>query len=241
MWMLKQLRVLKFFFTSQVSEEVAFNINDHSFIDSIIWKPDFPWFISFPRTGSHWVRMMMELYFEKPSLVEIYYYKEAKEFTCYHRHDIELTIGGCTNVLYLYRDPVDTVYSQLKYHKEDVNDKERIRYWTEIYGKHLAKWLYEEGFTTKKTVITYEGLKKDLFNEFKKICDHFDVPFDRKKLEVVAAQVNKGTLNKRTSHDEQVVNLSYDYDNARSVFRNQYAKDIMNTIQAVHPDIKKLF
>ena len=42
-------------------------------------------------------------------------YKDAKTFTCYHRHDVELTISGCKNVLYLYRDPVDTIYSQIRY------------------------------------------------------------------------------------------------------------------------------
>ena len=28
----------------------------------------FPFLVSFPRTGSHWLRMLMELYFDKPSL-----------------------------------------------------------------------------------------------------------------------------------------------------------------------------
>jgi len=219
----------------------AYNVNNHRLIDSISREPGFTWFISFPRTGSHWIRMLMELYFEKPSLVEIYYYKDAKEFTCYHHHDINLTIGGCTNVLYLYRDPTDTIYSQLKYENVDINDKEQIKFWTEIYGKHLAKWLFEESFTTKKTVISYEMLKKDMNGEFKKICEHFNQPFDQQKLEKISMQVSKETLKEKIKHDNQVVNLTQNYSSERNEFKKNHKKEIMKIINSIHPEMEMLF
>src|SRR5664280_1077746 len=107
------------------NKDGSVSVNDQALIDACLSNPDFSFLVSFPRTGSHWLRMIMELYFKKPSLVRIFYFKDAQEFTCYHRHDEELDIER-RNVLYLYRNPVDTIYSQLGYYKEDVDNEERI-------------------------------------------------------------------------------------------------------------------
>ncbi|MEL6926389.1 MAG: hypothetical protein AAFO94_20265, partial [Bacteroidota bacterium] len=123
-------------------------------IARIIADPEFPYLISFPRTGSHWLRMLMELYFDKPSLALAFYNKEATEFTCYHRHDESLDIQGIRNVIYLYRDPVETIYSQMNYHKEPVDDAQRQQYWSDLYGRHLQKWLFNETFTKKKLILS---------------------------------------------------------------------------------------
>lgn len=141
-------------------------------VESKISDSGFPYLISFPRTGSHWLRMIMELYFEKPSLVRAFYYKNATSFTCYHRHDEKLEIQR-KNVIYLYRNPVDTIYSQMNYYKEHIEDTYRIKYWANLYGRHLKKWLIDEAFTNKKTVLTYDGLKSNMEQEFVKICSHF--------------------------------------------------------------------
>ena len=55
------------------------------------------------------------------------------------------------NVIYLYRDPIPTIYSQMMYEKEDMNDIKRIRHWTLLYGRHLQKWLIEEKVSRVKT------------------------------------------------------------------------------------------
>ena len=104
----------------------------------IVQDKNFPFLVSFPRTGSHWLRMMMELYFEMPSLKLIFSeeFKQAKAFTCYHRHDEDLQLEW-GNVLYLYRNPVPTVFSQMKFYSEAIDDQERIVYWATLYAKHL--------------------------------------------------------------------------------------------------------
>jgi hypothetical protein len=224
----------------------AFDINgslavdDEAVINSFISNPDFPWLISFSRTGSHWLRMLMELYFEKPALVRIFYFKDAKDFTCYHRHDMDLAIEGIRSVIYLYRNPVETIYSQLNYYKEDTNSPERIRYWAELYGKHLSKWLFAENFTIKKTVITYEGLKNDMHNEFKKVCDHFDKPFDIAKLDYVLTRVSKEEIKKKTKHDKQVINLSENYRNKREFFRKEHGDFVMECVFTQNERLKEL-
>ena len=80
---------------------------DKLFLAKVLSDPDFPFLISFPRTGSHWLRMLMELYFEQPSLVRVFYYKDNDNYLCYHHHDEDLKLVDKKNVIYLYRDPVD--------------------------------------------------------------------------------------------------------------------------------------
>jgi hypothetical protein len=95
----------------------SLQIDEPSIIEAFIENPDSPFLVSFPRTGSHWLRLIMELYFGRPSLVRVFYYPERTDYLTLHTHDIDLDIER-RNVIYLYRDPVDTVYSQLNYYKE---------------------------------------------------------------------------------------------------------------------------
>ncbi len=46
-----------------------FGHNDQFVVDYLRSNPDLPYLISYPRTGSHWLRLVMEEYFDKPSLV----------------------------------------------------------------------------------------------------------------------------------------------------------------------------
>ena len=216
-------------------------ITDLEVIASSISNPDFPWFISFPRTGSHWLRMIMELYFEKPSLVQIFYYKNTKGFSCFHRHDVQLSIWGPRNVLYLYRDPVDTVYSQLQYDKDNMSDENRIRYWTVLYGKHLSKWLFDETFTVKKTVITYEEMHKDIHTTFKRVCEHFNMPFDAEKLDTTLCHVSKKKLRRRVKTNIPVVQLSPEYEKGRLIFREKYAPLVYTLINEQNSGLRSLF
>jgi len=213
---------------------------DEQIVQQFISNPDFPWLISFPRTGSHWLRMLMELYFEKPSLVRAFYFKDATDFTCYHRHDQECN-EKCKNVIYLYRHPIDTIYSQLNYYKEDMCDYERIEFWTTLYAKHLVKWIFNEKFTDKKTIIIYEGLKENLSAEFEKICKHLNVYFDARRLATIAKHVSKNKLKEKTTYDPQVVNVSSTYQENRSFFKNQSGQYVLSIMFNVDSRLKNLF
>jgi hypothetical protein len=207
-------------------------------IDSFISKSDFPFLISFERTGSHWLRMIMELYFEKPSLVRIFYFKDAKDFTCYHHHDEGLNTQR-KNVIYLYRHPVDTVYSNLCHYGEDIENRKQIEYRSNLYGCHLKKWLLDENFTFRKTIVTYEGMKKDMANEFKKICLHFSLPFERRKLHDALGKVTKEEVKRKTTHDPRVINLLKDYQIEKEKFKQKQAAFIMDCILSVNPALEK--
>lgn len=215
-------------------------VRDKKQIARFISQPQFPYLVSFDRTGSHWLRMVMELYFQKPSLVRIFYYKEAGDFTCYHHHDQELTLER-ENVLYLYRHPVETVYSNLQYENADIHDPVQIRDWATRYGRHLDKWLIRERFTRKKTIITYEGMKQDMHREFREVCRHFSISFESHRLDDALATVTREEVKRKTTHDPQVVNLSGDYEDRRKEFKRIHAALIMDCVYSVNPGLEKWF
>ena len=116
--------------------------------------------VSFPRTGSHWLRMLMELYFQRPSLTLVFFLHENRYYLSLHTHDLSLDLIR-ENVIYLYRSPVDTIYSQLIYNEESFTRTESVIYWAQSYARHLQKWLIQDNFTLKKTVVSYEELRQN--------------------------------------------------------------------------------
>lgn len=190
---------------------------------------DNPYLVSFPRTGSHWLRMMIELYFERPLLVRSFYLTNNRNYLLLHTHDLNLDVVR-SNVIYLYRDPVETIYSQMQFHNDDLNSIERITYWSNLYGDHLIKWLVKEAFTHTKTILRYDKLKTDLTNEFGKLCVHLGTPLDVVKLEQVAKEVSKNNVKEHTHHDEKVVNLSVDYSNLRDNFKSQHSQKVWDIV-----------
>lgn len=225
-------KLLKKIVSRVLNADGSASIDDSVVINNCTKNPDFPYLVSFSRTGSHWLRMIMELYFEKPSLVRAFYFKEASDFTCYHTHDMDLELKR-ENVIYLYRNPVETIYSQLSYYKEDPDNEGRRGHWTNLYARHLAKWLVQESFSRKKTFVTYEGMKVNMESEFAKICRHLGEELDTLKLEAVLEKVSKAELKKKTKHDQQVVNLSSSYQNGRELFNEKYGGTIYEEIIAL--------
>lgn len=233
-------RNIKKFINGFIDTDSSVSIADSQLIEKFTRDPDFPYLVSFPRTGSHWLRMVMELYFKKPSLVRAFYYKDATDFTCYHTHDMDLDLHR-ESVIYLYRKPVETVYSQLNYYKENLNHDNRRQYWTELYARHLSKWLLHDDFTKNKTVVTYEGMKSNMAEEIRKICRHFSQEFDQQELMQAEIEVSKEKLKKKTRHDEQVVNLSESYKADREAFTSQYGEEIVSRLYTIEPGLEAYF
>ena len=215
-------------------------IRDNEIVRQFISNPTNTLLVSFPRTGSHWLRMLMELYFERPTLKLVFYYPKVTDYIAYHTHDLDLDMEHPT-ALYLYRDPVDTIYSQLSYHKEALNNTERIVYWADLYGRHLDKWLHTEKFSTKKTILRYEGLKQDLPTEFAKVAQHFGFELDSQKLVRIAAATTKEETKRKTTHDQQVVNLKKGYTNGRNDFYRHSSEIVWDALLKDRPHLKEDF
>lgn len=189
---------------------------------------DFPFLVSFPRTGSHWLRMLLELYFDRPLLTRSFFAHANRDYLLYHSHDMDMNLVR-RDILYLYRDPVETVYSQLRYHGEEMNDARRLAYWGDLYGQHADKWLCRERHSTHKTVLSYEGLLTQPETEFAAAIRHLGGHVDPERLRNCLSALGRDRVKERTSHDQRVVNLDKDYAKQRERFREQHGETIWRT------------
>ncbi|MEM6843550.1 MAG: sulfotransferase domain-containing protein [Bacteroidota bacterium] len=170
-----------------------------------------------------------------------FYYPDANSFTCFHTHDEDLSVKNRDRVIYLYRDPVETIYSQMNYYKENLSDTNRVNYWASLYGRHLNKWLHEEDFTKNKVVLTYENLKSDLTGEFAKLANFLDVPYYEKKVLTSAEHVTKERVKEKTQHDAQVINLKEKYKEDRNTFMQNHDELIYRVLKDINPSLLSLF
>lgn len=219
--------------------EDSIPVTDRKVVDAFVAAPDNTFLVSFPRTGSHWLRMLMEVYFGRPSLVRVFYYPERRDYLTLHTHDLDLDLER-TNVIYLYRDPVATIFSQLCYHDEPLDDCARINHWSDLYGRHLDKWLCRERFTRCKTVLTYEAMKQDLVGEFAKVTRHFGEELDEARLAKAASLVTKDEVRRKTRHDAQVVQARPDYDRAGLEFKKKQGALVWDVVTRGRPYLGSL-
>ncbi len=219
-----------------VQDGNSYHVRSKKLIKSFTSDDNFPYLVSFPRTGSHWLRQLMEIVFEIPSLTRIFFEPKTDKFTCYHVHDVGLN-EKAKRVIYLYRNPVDTIYSTMQYHKEDMNDKVRISYYTALYGQHLAKWLILEDFSEDKLILTYEGLKDDIFGQFKKIASFLNLKSDESRIKLAQQKVSKKSLSGKGLSDKQIVNISEEYQQMKEDFVDKYSDFILELTLAQHPDM----
>lgn len=160
---------------------------DASVIDLFNVNPDNTYLISFPRTGSRWLRTLIELYFERPTLIETMIWVHSADYMLLHSYDLNLTVQR-RNVIYLYRDPVETIYWQMHSGHEHMANESRVIAWATLYGQHLHKWLVSEDFTLRKTTIRYEELQQDLRRAFSKVTAHFGIRLKPDRIASVAAR-----------------------------------------------------
>jgi len=196
--------------------------------------PDFPILVSFPRTGSHWLRLIMELYLEEPALVRTFFYHDPKSFWGLHTHDINLKVKNRNNIIYLYREPVNTIYSEMVMNNKKFNTN--IDHYIELYSNHLIRWLYHNNDTKKIITLTYEDMKRDIFSEVSKVIKFLNKPFDKQKLKNCCEQIDKQKVKEKTQHDLGVINQSPNYEECRKMFREKFGQYIFD--QFVKKDVR---
>lgn len=216
-------------------------IGDPAVIDAFASDPNNTTMVSFPRTGSHWLRMMVELYFERPTLTRNFYWPDSRDFILIGTHDLDLDVERRV-VLYLYRDPVETIYSLIRYYRDDPADPAQVARWLPLYVDHLGKWLVDERFTSRKTVVRYDRLRSDPFAEFTKVIQHFGGDVDRRRIEGVVAQVTKDAVRAKVGADDpQVIPVAADYLALRSRFDEQFGALIWTTLGADRRGLGRFF
>lgn len=99
--------------------------------------------VSYPRTGSHYVRIVIEDCIHCPCAPTSFLFNENTPPWGFHLHDRivgsgnEGAFSGFDSVIYLYRHPIDTIYSNIRYHESES--------WKTIayeYKNHLERWMY---------------------------------------------------------------------------------------------------
>jgi len=196
--------------------------------------------VSFPRTGSRWLRMLMELYFRRPTLTRVFYWPGRTDYLLLHSHDLDLSLMR-SNVIYLYREPVATVYSQLLFHRERTTDRDRIRHWSELYGRHLERWLHLDRWTTRKTTLTYDGMKVDLDTAFARVCAHYGEALDPSRLRAAAARVTRAEIRDKVPDDPRVIAEGDRYEAGRAEFRERCGAQVWTALLGGRPQLESNF
>lgn len=178
-----------------------------------------PLFISFPRCGSHWINAASELYFNRPRLREgrtTFLDRKRKDWMWFHDHDLGLDIEH-DNVLYLYRNPIEVMYSDSMSERGGI-DMQFIERRANLYKNHLKKYLLNDNVS----VVRYENFRKDFNSEFEKVVEFFGGKWKPGHLNHVKSVVTKEALIERST-DKQFIGknlVSEQYQESREDFKN---------------------
>lgn len=201
--------------------EVSPLVASNHVIEQYWAESDFPFLVSYPRTGSHWLRIMLEKYSDKPMLVRSFYEHNNLDYLLYHTHDIDLTVRR-KKVIYLYRYPTDVIFSTLKYYKQDYSQKYLVNMWTSQYANHLIHWLFKEAYVEDKLILKYENLKNNASVEFNKLCLFLNLNWEESRFQEIYTDVTKAQVERKTKYNSQVINNSESYENERMKFFENY-------------------
>ena len=216
--------------------------------------PDFLRLISYPRTGSHWFRIIIEMYSNRPSMVETFFNSDWEGVWGYHMHnryvdkahnepgfgkgngDIRL-YNTLNNVIYLSRNPVDVIYSQLKY--DDNFDEENYKDVSEEYLKHLDFWKNEA--TAEKIIyVDYDDLKNDPHETFKKVFKFIGgIKYNSLKLDKTLRKCTKEktqfltTSNGRVMCEEQLLDNT-SYEKHKKEWSDEKSDEIIEMFKGVY-------
>ena len=191
--------------------DISYMIQD----EEIFSNRNYPRLISFPRTGSHWLRLLIEAYTFVPCAVQSFFVKNPKKCWGIHIHnrmikDPHPSEGPVINlgkVIYLYRNPVDVIWSNLVYDGKspELADVEIERLIHE-YKDHLERWLGNPEDIKEICYITYEDLKENSIPTLKKVLHFLDFPPpDEGKLSKIYQFANLHRSNLHFKHDPKII------------------------------------
>lgn len=181
--------------------------------------------VSYPRTGSHWFRVLMEMYLEKPSGVRSFYYPNPKEIWGIHIHNRDVDIyeesegivKNLDKVIYLHRNPCDTLFSLLKYEKiiaENWNGsnkkiiEQKVIEYSHEYKKHLVRWTENNNDIKNIFYLKYENLKDKPHETFESVLKFMNLGWNHDKFSDILSMVDKKRIKNLTLHDPSVISMS---------------------------------
>lgn len=190
-----------------------------------------PYLVSFPRTGSHWLRCFLELYFDRPLLTRSFYPHQSDDFLLHHTHDLDDEIQDRRDVIYLYRGVVNTVFSQLTYHHgESANDlgAEEVLGVAREYRRHLRKWLLRRDSSLDRCVLTYESLLDRPVEVLAGVVRFLGGAADLARVEQIWPTVTLESVKDRASHDPRVISNDGATHLRRELFRYRWGRRVLD-------------
>jgi hypothetical protein len=194
--------------------------------------------VSFPRSGRNWVCTLLDVYNGGPVFNNRLNNPDNPDVGCSnflgtynHDHNANKPISG--RVLYIYRNPIDVIFSMLnsnnvwvKKDKKLKNQDERIRAWAKRWKNHTRKW--RDGVQpdcTDKLVIKYENLATNLVDTLELICKWIwlNETVSKFRCEAAVNAVSKDFVKKICKEDNAIV--AFDSKDKKT-FRQQYGKII---------------
>lgn len=198
-----------------------------------------PALISFPRTGSHWLRMALELYFDRPMLTRHFFEHASDRVLLWHGHDKGLDYRATGPVIYLYRGPVDVVFSELTFrHGEGAVDVsgEVVDEVAEHYRRHLRRWLLGEGRGGEPggekpgAVLAYEWMLDRPLEALRPVVELLmdeGESFDAGRLEAAWGRVTPSEVRDRTEYLSEVMDRAAHKELRRALFRYRYGGRVL--------------
>lgn len=229
--------------------------------NNILKNNEVPRLVSYPRTGSHWLRIMLEATLGMPSYVQSFFDPNPTSCWGFHIHNrvvanphrTEGLTANLKNVIYLYRDPVDTIYSMLKYEKKipgnwDGSKTSEIS--TSVdkisieYKNHLKRWMLDNEDIENFMSLTYEDLKYDTSGCLLTICEFLGVERSLQVISEAVERCDKKLTKELTPHDPQALSSEYssvtsNYTNNRSKFREAYQDRIRDQFSQIIAEINR--
>lgn len=199
--------------------------------------------ISYPRSGSHWFRIMMELYLECPSLVQSFFNPNPTKVWGFHIHNrwinkpdvFEGPIKNLEKAIYLYRDPVDVIFSQIRYHKEPFDSQEIVDKYILEYSNHLDFYLNNKPGIKNLHFLKYEDLKLSPVVSFLSCIEFINEKVDEEKFLKIYSFCDKKLTKNLTPHDNQAMDNSEIFNNNATIkqkddFVQRFSQLIKNKI-----------
>lgn len=195
--------------------------------------------VSFPRSGRNWLCTLLDIYHGGPVFNNRLNNPENPDLgssnfigTYNHDHNANRKIGG--RVLYVYRNPVDIIFSMLnsntiwvKQDKQLKDTDERIRAWTKRWKRHTQKW--RDGTPpncTDKLMIKYEDLVNNPIDTLELICKWIWLNEKVSKLRCEAAvDAVSRYFVKRICKEDNAIVIVNNYE--RDQFKQEYGQLIL--------------
>lgn len=194
-----------------------------------------PWLISFPRTGSHWLRAFLEIYFDQPMLTRHFFEHDSDELLLMHDHDMDLKQHPNGPVVYLHRGPIATVYSELTYHHGpgavELSDDEVDKV-AEHYLRHLRHWMCGGAPREPEQIVAYEWLLDDPSGAFAQVVRFLGGAWDEQQGTDARAKATHGVIRERNPHDMRIIDDHAFKQLRRDLFRYRHGVRILDRFRS---------